>query len=532
MSQRNGIATATSGVLQQKPWETGKSIGIPEGLWVSSFLIDESRRWYLDVVPFGKEIAVKIAQKSPARRSYVKFLASEVGEIRKALLQLTQISSPGRTEAKRRKRAVLGSVEMAKHVASGRGWSWLEEKLLEIQNKVQALGVVQENAEKDHEKVQIRRGTSDNMIAQKSCSYKEALPREEGEGEAKRKTPIMSYPSVEPIDECISQNRLAKGIKDAWKLAAKPRLYALGSNLWLVNLTSREEQQHIVTLAEELKQDLLLQLCAWSPHLSIVDPTVWVTIVGVPVHLWREEVFRALASLTGTVVEIDRNTIRGDRLDQARVRVVASPTFNEEISVPINVGATLRCYRIAAKIWKKKEVRSPAGKASPATGRGEVRRTDPIQLDDMTSLQKWQALGAEEVVLPFLAVESTKGAELQNEVEEREGEMGREACALVPLIHAVEKGGALEPGPVFMANPVMGPGPTTEYPELLGLIATEIGQPKAQASNTDDPIEKGSKSSNKVQGLGVAWMHTLSPKSWDLGFKSTRDRQPSFLPEC
>ncbi|KAG9458387.1 hypothetical protein H6P81_002895 [Aristolochia fimbriata] len=156
--RRAGDAPRRAGdAPRRKPWETGKIVVIPEELNFSMSLIDGVHRWYLDTVALGGVVAAKLSQKSLTRRAYVRIPIEEVEEVRGILQRLTQNGSPGKVESSRsgqisvglyeeagvltwrlsekRKKSMAGSVELAKTDATGKGWTWLEKGLKEIQLK-------------------------------------------------------------------------------------------------------------------------------------------------------------------------------------------------------------------------------------------------------------------------------------------------------------------------------------------------------------------------------------------------------------
>ncbi|KAG9459035.1 hypothetical protein H6P81_003543 [Aristolochia fimbriata] len=91
-----------------------------------------------------------------------------------------------------------------------------------------------------------------------------------------------------------------------------------------------------------LKGEIVVKLAVkrpseWSPSWNTGDPSIWVSVSGILAHLWREEIFRALGSLAGIVVEINMEALRGERLERARVRILASPSFAQKMQVPIRM---------------------------------------------------------------------------------------------------------------------------------------------------------------------------------------------------
>ncbi|KAG9443780.1 hypothetical protein H6P81_015120 [Aristolochia fimbriata] len=456
--------------LRRKPWEAGKGVAIPEELKAGFSLFDGARRWYIDVVSLKGELAVKIASKSSNQRSYVRIPLCEVESVRSNFLQLTKLGTPGKTKFSHNKRievgifeedgkplwrfvekrgtTTVGTVDIPKSAGAGKGWKWIDESLSKIHGRT---------SESDaravpHQKIRPFSHTQTNMY-----TYWEALLTDR-QRIATKEPPIsvgliqgrptvtvrpkITHPWIEELSKCLivrltaknfNGRELAKTMKGSWRLVEQPSLSFLNPNTWLVNLASKEEQRRILALQEQLADELIQEIIEWSPSFHAIDPSTWVSIKGIPLHLWREEIFRAIGNLAGDVKEIDIDAMQGVRLDCARVKIQAFPTFAGRMSVTLKVGefqymALLedehkqrkdprvegkkkgrsrvkekkRTRRKISRIWRKKEASSagvfaPVPTAHATVGEGE---DDRRQLAIVLPTQIGEGAKAESTISP------------------------------------------------------------------------------------------------------------------------------------
>ncbi|KAK9283721.1 hypothetical protein L1049_011971 [Liquidambar formosana] len=72
----------------------------------------------------------------------------------------------------------------------------------------------------------------------------------------------------------------------------------------------------------------------WHPNLFLHERSVWLSIVGVPLHAWMEDNFRMIAERFGVVIEVDGNTKSKKKMDCGRILIATKllePIFKEFI---------------------------------------------------------------------------------------------------------------------------------------------------------------------------------------------------------
>lgn len=60
----------------------------------------------------------------------------------------------------------------------------------------------------------------------------------------------------------------------------------------------------------------------WMEVIGSPPRPSWVKFSGVPLHAWREEVFRLSGDCMGASIEVDQRTISKEILTHSRVRVL------------------------------------------------------------------------------------------------------------------------------------------------------------------------------------------------------------------
>jgi hypothetical protein len=70
-------------------------------------------------------------------------------------------------------------------------------------------------------------------------------------------------------------------------------------------------------------EGLLVDLQPWSPSVVATKREVWVRIIGVPLQLWEEQVFRSLTASWGDFLGMDDDTKGCVRFDRARVKLLS-----------------------------------------------------------------------------------------------------------------------------------------------------------------------------------------------------------------
>ncbi|KAL4339592.1 hypothetical protein GQ457_08G026730 [Hibiscus cannabinus] len=60
------------------------------------------------------------------------------------------------------------------------------------------------------------------------------------------------------------------------------------------------------------------RIVAWSPEVRLDSRSVWVLVVGLPIHFWSHETFANLASLWGKLIRVEGSTMEPQSFERAR----------------------------------------------------------------------------------------------------------------------------------------------------------------------------------------------------------------------
>lgn len=112
----------------------------------------------------------------------------------------------------------------------------------------------------------------------------------------------------------------------------------MGGNLVLLQL--KEEG----TIEQYLGEDTIClpnwfhELKPWNPEVVAKEISVWINIIGVPIHGWKEDLFRTVVSMVGKYVNMDESTRKRTRLDVGRVyaKITSPEPINRTVQVMIN----------------------------------------------------------------------------------------------------------------------------------------------------------------------------------------------------
>ncbi|KAK8704940.1 hypothetical protein V6N13_048552 [Hibiscus sabdariffa] len=56
----------------------------------------------------------------------------------------------------------------------------------------------------------------------------------------------------------------------------------------------------------------------WKPEIQIRSRSVWLSVVGLPMHLWSKESFHCIAQLWGELIKVENATIEPCSFERAR----------------------------------------------------------------------------------------------------------------------------------------------------------------------------------------------------------------------
>ncbi|KAH7860486.1 hypothetical protein Vadar_013942 [Vaccinium darrowii] len=154
-------------------------------------------------------------------------------------------------------------------------------------------------------------------------------------------------------DESLAQPAtldLQRWSSRAWKVSAGVKVTELGGRSFLFTMPSFEIAQRV--LKEKWSFDgRRFDLEWWSPVGSCVKKRddiseVWVRILGLPLHMWDFEVFRAIGNFCGDFLRVDDDTMQKKHLRWARIAVRAVPA-----KIPLTVKIAMGGWVFELPVW-------------------------------------------------------------------------------------------------------------------------------------------------------------------------------------
>ena len=120
----------------------------------------------------------------------------------------------------------------------------------------------------------------------------------------------------------------------------------LGGPLLLIKFENKEEADKVLLRGHRWFKELILHLDRWDPNVGCPQngkraKSVWVRVVGLPLHFWNQEVFRKIEDCCGGFVAVDEDTANFKELQWARL-LVKSEGLEWSSSLQVVVGSF--CY--------------------------------------------------------------------------------------------------------------------------------------------------------------------------------------------
>ena len=144
---------------------------------------------------------------------------------------------------------------------------------------------------------------------------------------------------------------LAAWAKRAWRLKGDVNFQKLSQKLFLMGFESVEEAEWVMENGSRIFRGEVMFLEWWSPSIGCEgrekqESEVWIRVVGLPLHLWLEEILKELGDKCGGFVGMDNATIHRKDLRWARI-LVKNSCSRKPSSVNMLAGA--RSYEL--QIW-------------------------------------------------------------------------------------------------------------------------------------------------------------------------------------
>ncbi|KAL4289881.1 hypothetical protein GQ457_14G000990 [Hibiscus cannabinus] len=88
------------------------------------------------------------------------------------------------------------------------------------------------------------------------------------------------------------------------------------------------------------------RVVAWSPEVRLDSRSVWVSVVGLPIHIWSHETFANLASLWGKLIRVEGSTMEPQSFERARFLIESDKMdrIEEMVEVKTSEGLVVQVW--------------------------------------------------------------------------------------------------------------------------------------------------------------------------------------------
>lgn len=157
---------------------------------------------------------------------------------------------------------------------------------------------------------------------------------------------VASQELVDELQGCfvgsLRQHREAHTIKHSMVMEGLEGISVIAMGVRLVLLQAPNRGVIVQAMAEHrLWWDGMFESSKpWTPNMVSKKRITWLKVVGIPVHVWEEEVFKKIGAIYGEFLDFAEETIAKTRVDLAFIKVVTERTglIDEHMTVKV-VGA-------------------------------------------------------------------------------------------------------------------------------------------------------------------------------------------------
>ena len=136
-----------------------------------------------------------------------------------------------------------------------------------------------------------------------------------------------------------------------WNIKGGLKFARLGGPLVLIEFENKKEADKVLLRGNRWFKESSLHLDRWDPKVGCSqngerDKSVWVRVVGLPVHFWSQEAFRKIGDCCRGFVAVDENTANFKELQWGKL-LVRYEGLEWPSSLQVVVGSL--CY--AFQLW-------------------------------------------------------------------------------------------------------------------------------------------------------------------------------------
>ena len=139
--------------------------------------------------------------------------------------------------------------------------------------------------------------------------------------------------------------------RSLWNIKGGVKFARLGGPLLLIEFENKEEANKVLLRGHRWFKESILHLDRWDLKVGCSQngeraKSVWVRVVGLPLHFWSQEVFKKIEDCCGGFVAVDEDIVNFKELQWARL-LVRYEGLEWPSSLQVAVGSF--CY--ALQLW-------------------------------------------------------------------------------------------------------------------------------------------------------------------------------------
>ncbi|KAK8635991.1 hypothetical protein V6N13_004702 [Hibiscus sabdariffa] len=126
-----------------------------------------------------------------------------------------------------------------------------------------------------------------------------------------------------------SRYRQVEGVEDEAKMEIAGAKFML--------MFSNEEDRRAVLDRSDLDH-WFVKVEVWTPEVQVRSPSVWLSVVGLPMHLWSEESFHHIVQIWRNLIKVENATVEPQSFERAGFLIETSRLERVEKTVEIVMG--------------------------------------------------------------------------------------------------------------------------------------------------------------------------------------------------